>query len=94
MNREFTNNPNRKIPVREYKPSSYEEDVVWRIATHVEDTDIRPLLKVLRQHGLSVLESAFMEFRDLEGVVDFTNKPGFFMHLVKKRLGRGYARPA
>ncbi len=80
------NRTNRKVPVTGYEPSSHEEYLVWEIAKHVEDTDMRPLLKILRHHGLSVIERAYQEFRNLEDVMDFKSKPAFFTYLIKKQI--------
>lgn len=68
-----------------FKVNSYEDQKCKEIAHAVGDKDVAYCIGIYRKHGLGVLEKAFEEFNDSEGL-RMENPPAFFNSLVQIEL--------
>jgi hypothetical protein len=93
MNRlQKTTDQNRPLPIDSFVPDSPEDSRLLDIAQHVGEQDLRFLLSIRDRYGLSVIESAWIEFRDAEADRrPINHKSRFFNYLIQQHLRRLYA---
>lgn len=75
------------IPLEDFEPESLEESRCLEIAQWLGETTINPILTLLKDYGLNVIERAYGTMKeDLSGKA-FVNKPAYFQSVVKS-LGK------